>query len=329
MKENALRLQYAMDAANGALWDWDVINNTVYYSDQWKAILGYRPDELTSDLREWESRVHPDDLSRVMETINDYLSGKIDAYKVYLRVLHKNGQYLHWLDQGMISERDVTGKPIRMVGVAIDISELKDTQQKLKDSEERWRMALEGAGAGIWEWDIVENKFLFSIRHNESLGYTQNDNIPSDYEFWLQQAHPDDIAVLEAALNEHWKGDKNHFQCEFRCKNKEGEYTWLEVRGITVQSDEAGAPLKMIGSSYNIQEKKIVQKKLWDSERRWSFALEGTGAGIWDWNIKDDTIFYSPKAIEMLDYTNMTGDVPAERFQSILHPDDRPYVAKS
>ncbi len=329
MKENSLRLQYAMDAANGALWEWDIVNNTVFYSAQWKAILGYKDDELSNDFKEWESRVHPEDIERVVQSINDYLEGKTDGYKSYTRILHKDGYYLHWLDQGTISERDAKGKPIRMVGVAIDVSELKETQQKLKDSEERWRMALEGAGAGIWEWDIIENNFIFSVRHNESLGYNQADKVPSNFEFWYNQTHPDDIAAVGEALENYWKGIENHFQCDFRCKNKEGEYTWLEVRGVTLQRSEDGTALKMIGSSYNVQDKKIVESKLKDSERRWNFALEGTGAGIWDWNVKEDTIFYSPKAIEMVDYGAVSGDTPAERFQSLLHSEDRDHVANT
>ncbi|MFZ4772011.1 MAG: PAS domain S-box protein, partial [Ferruginibacter sp.] len=88
MKENSLRLQYAMDAANGALWEWDIVNNTVFYSAQWKAILGYKEDELSNDFKEWESRVHAEDIERVVQSINDYLEGKTDGYKSYTRILH-------------------------------------------------------------------------------------------------------------------------------------------------------------------------------------------------------------------------------------------------
>ncbi len=321
-KENSIRLEYAMEAANGALWEWDMISNTVFYSVQWKKILGYEEHELSNDFSEWKSRVHPDDLQRVMGVINDYLAGKTPIYKTYTRIRHKKGHYLHWLDGGLISERNKKGEAIRMVGAAIDVTELRETQVKLKESEERLELALEGSGAGIWEWDLDNKKFSFSTRHKEILGFKKTDVLKEEYEFWIPMIHPDDTPNITNALVKHWKGELDYFDCEFRCKNNQQEYIWLEVRGVVSKKDATGRVSKMIGSAYNIQDKKISQEKLKDSESRWNFALEGSGAGIWDWNLVTDTIFYSQKALDMVDYSVDKSLTPIEAHRSIIHPDD-------
>ncbi len=116
------RWKYAIESAKDGVWDWDVANSRVFFSGQWKTMLGYEEDEIGDSLEEWSKRVHPDDLPKTMDLVNQSLSGEMLQYFSEHRLLCKNGAYKWIQDQGRVVERDATGKPLRMIGSHRDIS---------------------------------------------------------------------------------------------------------------------------------------------------------------------------------------------------------------
>ncbi|NWG86814.1 MAG: CHASE domain-containing protein [Hydrogenophilaceae bacterium] len=125
------RFDLAIRGANDGLWDWNLKNNTVYYSPRWKEMLGYADYEVSPSLEEWSSRVHPDDLEPVMAAVRAHLDGKTSLYMSEHRIRHKDGHYLWILDRG-IAQRGEQGRPQRMVGIHTDISERK-RMEKMKN----------------------------------------------------------------------------------------------------------------------------------------------------------------------------------------------------
>ena len=99
---NNERWFYAVNDSGDGVWDWNVQTNQVYFSDQWKSMLGYRPDEIDNDLTEWEKRIHPDDKDLVHFQLERYLKNEIDHYSTEHRVLCKDGSYKWILDRGKI-----------------------------------------------------------------------------------------------------------------------------------------------------------------------------------------------------------------------------------
>jgi len=125
------RFDLAMRGANDGLWDWDLINDKVYYSPHWCEMLGYRPEEIGNGHQEWSNRVHPDDLESAEFDIQLHLDGKTRLYENIHRILHKNGEYRWHLERG-IAVRDEQGRPYRMVGTNTDITERIRAQQALE-----------------------------------------------------------------------------------------------------------------------------------------------------------------------------------------------------
>ena len=117
-----------MRGANDGLWDWNIETGEVYYSLRWKNMLGYGENELDSTLNTWESLVHPDDKDIVLEKVYDYLAGRVDSFEVEMRMLHKDGHEVYVLSRGfrVICESD--GKPVRLVGTHVDITERKKAE---------------------------------------------------------------------------------------------------------------------------------------------------------------------------------------------------------
>lgn len=126
--ESETRLQMACQASNIGLWDWNLCDNTVYFSPEWKAQIGYGNDEISSHYDEWERRLHPDDRSRTLSYLRHYLVDPCTPYQIEFRLQHKNGSY-RWIYACGETIRNATGTPARMLGCHIDITQLKQNEE--------------------------------------------------------------------------------------------------------------------------------------------------------------------------------------------------------
>ncbi|MDY6941787.1 MAG: PAS domain S-box protein [Pseudomonadota bacterium] len=134
--ESEARWQFALEGADEGVWDWDVQTNSVFYSNRWKDMLGYAPDELVNDLSEWDSRLHPEDRSHAYNTIIAYLrERKTPTYAVEYRLRARDGNYIWILDRGKIVDWTDEGLPKRIIGTHTDITERKNAENALKASE--------------------------------------------------------------------------------------------------------------------------------------------------------------------------------------------------
>jgi len=119
--------------------------------DLWFELLGYEPGEIPLTYEGWESVVHPEDRMLTQNSIQDYLDGRADEFVCEHRVIVKTGETRWHRSTGMIVEWDESGKPIRMIGTAMDITDRKSSEAALERSEFRHRIAMKAARAAIWE----------------------------------------------------------------------------------------------------------------------------------------------------------------------------------
>jgi PAS domain S-box-containing protein len=138
---NQLRWKFALEGAGDGIWDWNFPTNKVYYSEQWKKMLGYESHEVGDSLEDWSSRVHPDDLERSLSSLSKYFSGQIPVYENELRMLCKDGTYKWILDRGMVTEWTEDKKPLRVIGTHTDISTRKAYEAQLA-YKEQWVRSL-------------------------------------------------------------------------------------------------------------------------------------------------------------------------------------------
>ena len=124
------RLRFALEGAGDGLWDWNLKTNEFYVSKRWKEMLGFKEDEIDSNLEEWKNRIHPQDLEQVYADVTAHIQGKSDSYINEHRVKCKDGSYKWVLDRGVIASRDIDGAPLRIVGSYSDISARKQSQLK-------------------------------------------------------------------------------------------------------------------------------------------------------------------------------------------------------
>lgn len=119
------RFALAMRGANDGLWDWDLETDEVYYSPRWKSMLGYAEDELENHLSTWARLVHPADKDLVLQQVQECLDSGRDSFEREMRMLHRDGHVVFVHSRAFIVSRESDGKPFRLVGTHIDITERK------------------------------------------------------------------------------------------------------------------------------------------------------------------------------------------------------------
>ena len=133
----AERLELALRGAELGLWDWDVPNDRFIHNELTRLRLGYAPDEIGPDGKAWRALFHSDDAARVVATIDAHFEGRTEAYECEFRIRHKAGHPVWLLSRGKVVERDADGRPLRMAGTHMDITERKRIELELQRLNER------------------------------------------------------------------------------------------------------------------------------------------------------------------------------------------------
>jgi len=135
-QDHEYRWRLALDGSGLGVWDWNLLTNRVFYSPQWKAMLGYKEEEIGDGLAEWESRVHPEDLPACLHKLQSYLSGETPSYRNEYRILCKEGGYRWLLDRGKVCAWTADRRPARILGTLTDIHERKLNEAALHSARE-------------------------------------------------------------------------------------------------------------------------------------------------------------------------------------------------
>lgn len=132
---------------------------------------------------------------------------------------------------------------------------------KLKNSEDLWKFALEGAGDGVWDWDIKNDKAHFSDRYKEMLGFNDED-VNTNRQGWINRVHPEDALSLEKAVGDYLAGKAEKYMHEHRVICKDKSIKWVMSRGMIVKRDKQGKPLRMVGTHTDITARKLLETRL-------------------------------------------------------------------
>ncbi|MFM8322289.1 MAG: EAL domain-containing protein [Chloroflexota bacterium] len=141
-----------------------------------------------------------------------------------------------------------------------EIAERRRMETALRESEERYALAVNGANDGLWDWNLRNNHIYYSPRWKKMLGYNE-DEIRSDPQEWLGRVHPDDLGLLKAALTEHLRGETENFDVEHRVRTQSGAYCWMLCRGVAVRAPDKTAS-RIAGSLSDISASKAAAERL-------------------------------------------------------------------
>lgn len=254
------RAELALKSTDDGVWDWNIKRGEAFFSLAWKAMLGYEDSDIQNRAEAFFELIHPDDIDRAKDAIATHFKDASRPYEIELRLLCKNGTYKWILSRGKVL-LDAKNTPYRMLGLHADISHQKEVEARLKESEFRWKFAIEGSGDGLWDWNIESGEVYYSPQWKSMLGY-EDDEIESSIESWKKLLHKDQKEILLANLQEYIEGKKEKYISEHQLLCKDGSYKWILDRGIFVSYDESEKPLRMIGTHTDIDKQKRTQEQL-------------------------------------------------------------------
>ena len=171
---------------------------------------------------------------------------------------------VHFTD-GRVYERvsrpqRVGGRVVGRVFSYSDVTEAHRAEAVLRESEERYALAVEGALDGIWDWDLASGRIYFSPRWKEILGYAAEE-MEADPEAWFSRVHPDDADRVRGEVDASVQGGRTHFESEHRVLHRDGSWRWARVRGVAVPGPQ-GAPVRLAGSLSDVTERKVAEEML-------------------------------------------------------------------
>ncbi|WP_338442150.1 PAS domain S-box protein [Synechococcus elongatus IITB4] len=221
----------------------------------------------------------------------------------------------------------VTAKLIKINGQYHIISTIRDITQKqqvelaLRESEERFELAVRGSAAAIWDWNIETGDLYFSSRYLTMLGYEASDPsvLPAKATSFFDFLHPDDRGSVQAALEAHFSSAQYPYDVEYRLQHQSGEYRWFQSTGIAVR-DPQGQPYRMVGSTIDVTSRKQAEEALRESEQNYRTVVNSGQALIWLAG-GDGLCYYFNSA-----WLNFTGrsleQESGEGWIQGVHPDD-------
>jgi len=226
-------------------------------------LYGYTESELLA--LTFQEITYPMDLDADLKYWQQLLAGEIPSYSLEKRYVRKDGQIL-WGNLSVSVVCDSAGVPQYALGVMEDISERKQAEIALRDSEERWQLVLKGNNDVIWDVNLKTNEVFFSPRWKEMLGY-EDQEIANHNDEWLTRIHPDDLDRVIQSNQNYFNQKTPNYTVEYRLRCKDGNYKWILGRAQAVW-DEAGNPVRLVGSNRDISDRKRAEEALQQSEAR-------------------------------------------------------------
>jgi PAS domain S-box-containing protein len=246
-----------------------------FVSEGVRAIYGVSPKEMMDD-PEIAIRVrHPDDQAQLAIDIQSILSEPTQLGGEF-RIVMPDGQ-VKWLLRRSSQVRQHGDVKLR-VGVLLDITDRKRSELALRDTETRWRLAMESAGDGVWDWNLRTGEEYFSARIKAMFGFAE-DELDDLAETLDRRTHPDDIPQMLRDRAAHFAGELPVYRNEHRVQCKDGSWKWVLSRGMVIARDDEGQPLRMVGTHSDITELKQAeaQQRALEAQLRESQKMEAIG----------------------------------------------------
>ncbi|MDO9030075.1 MAG: PAS domain-containing protein [Hydrogenophaga sp.] len=238
-------------------------------------IYGFGPEDLMRDPMLIARHRHPEDASRIEEDMQKINQGPVELGGEF-RIVLPDGQIKWVFRRSCTVSSDADG--FLRVGVLLDITERKAAEAALHENEALWKLALESAGDGVWDWNIATGEEFFSSRILAMFGFAEGE-ITHLAEALDNRTHPDDVAQMLADRQAHFDGHTPVYRNEHRVRCKDGSWKWVLSRGMVIARDAAGAPLRMVGTHTDITELKQAeaQQRLLEAQLRESQKMEAIG----------------------------------------------------
>lgn len=262
-----------------------------HYSVAFCQMMGIETEEeRTTFSGSYLDYVHPDDREQVRKAVKKMVKQKQGGSFEH-RIINRKG-----IEKYLLSiirmELDEENKLQKIIGTVQDISQRKEAEALLKESEERYRLTAENTNDGIWYWNLFNNEIYASPKYRWLQDKLLSSTKMKDGSIWREIIYPDDFEDAQKRFLDCLKGNTPRFSKELRIRSENGEFEWFESKG-TVIFDQYQKIHYMVGAISSIHDRKLVEQKLLQQDRILNFAQHIAKVGSWIWDMETKEINFS------------------------------------
>ena len=319
LRESEAKLRMALTVSNQAIFEVDIVNLKFITSPEWAGRLGYSIDEFAK-LR-FTDCLHPNDLRNVLKAFRECANGKKDVFKTEWRQQTKNRRWIWTSGHAAIVEKTIDGKPLRMLGTVMDVTDHRQAEEALRENEEKYRYLFSNNPQPMWIYNLETLAFLelnnAAVHH---YGYTREEFLSMTLKDIRPKEDIDDLLKdIELTRNSYNPAGK------WRHLKKNGEIINVEIVSHSITFNGLKARHVMVN---DITERKRAEDALHLSEESLKLTLEVSQIGIWNWNIKSDIWYASTIFYTMLGYDPLLGSNTRNNWVERIHPEDRDAITE-
>ncbi|MFC4250880.1 bifunctional diguanylate cyclase/phosphodiesterase [Sinimarinibacterium flocculans] len=316
--ESADRWRFAVEASGLGVWDWNAQSGAVYYSPEWKAMLGYREADIGDGFEEWERRVHPEDLADARAQIDAHLLGHTPMYVSEHRLLCRDGAYKWILARGRVIDRDARGEPLRVVGTHTDITERKRTLSRLHEREARFSAVFNST---FQLMGVVEPDGRVIEGNETALNFAglQPRDIAGRllWELPYFQTSPETSALVQDAVHRAAAGELVRAEIEVLGA---GDARMTVDFSLKPVRDALGRIMSLIAEGRDVSERKHIEQEVREREQHLRLTIAASPIGLALVGLDGSWLTVNDAVCEIVGYAN--DELMRMTFQDITHPDD-------
>jgi PAS domain-containing protein len=197
----------------------------------------------------------------------------------------------------------------RPVGTTELRARLRLAEQRLQEVEERYEIAMAAIKESVYDYDVARDSIYYSDTMQRELALPPGTlKTPQD---WRDRIHPDDMPGYRAAMIAHFKGESERLVCDYRYRGVDGSWRWARQHGVALR-DKKGRAVRLVGSTGDITQLKRVEEALEQSQQRYGLAMRAINEGVYEWDIVNDTAYFSERLYEVLNLSPEDFRTPKE-----------------
>ena len=253
------RFEKVSEATFDAIWDWDVKSHELYLGKGFKELFGYEVKNGLGQFSTWADHIHPEDKDDiVLSRLNKIIQYDQDKWSDEYRYIRADGSLAYVLDRGILLREK--GLTYRMIGAMQDITNSKEAEAALLESNERFQYVSRATFDAIWDWDLLTDDTYWGEGFEHLFGYKLTNN-RAETNSWYNHIHPDDKDRVIAGMNEKINGTEVNWKDEYRFIKSDGMETYISDKGIIIR-DDTGKAYRMIGAMRDITSRKKDEQRV-------------------------------------------------------------------